>query len=79
MNEHYFSFYISFFLLVNWKQNQTHAISLMCMMWIVDIGELGGSSVVPGTEYAYSPAYPQYSSAYSSYGYSSSAGGLLSK
>lgn len=42
-------------------------------------GKLGGSSVVPGTEYAYSPAYPQYGSAYSSYGYSTSAGGLLSK
>lgn len=40
---------------------------------------IGGSSVVPGTEYAYSPAYPQYGNAYSPYGYSSSAGGLLSK
>ncbi|XP_055314425.1 paired box protein Pax-5 isoform X2 [Sitodiplosis mosellana] len=37
----------------------------------------GGSTVVPGTEYAYSPAYPQYGNAYSPYGYSSSAGGLL--
>lgn len=42
-------------------------------------GSLGGSTVVPGTEYAYSPAYPQYGNAYSPYGYSSSAGGLLSK
>ncbi|XP_055922250.1 probable serine/threonine-protein kinase DDB_G0282963 isoform X2 [Eupeodes corollae] len=36
----------------------------------------GCGSVVPTTDYAYSPAYPQYGSAYGSYGYSTS-GGLL--
>lgn len=40
---------------------------------------LGGGTVVPGTDYAYSPAYTQYGSAYGSYGYSAAAGGLLSK
>lgn len=39
----------------------------------------GGGTVVPGTDYAYSPAYTQYGSAYGSYGYSPAAGGLLSK
>ncbi|XP_037051189.1 paired box protein Pax-5 isoform X3 [Bradysia coprophila] len=37
----------------------------------------GGGTVVPGTDYAYSPAYTQYGSAYGSYGYSAAAGGLL--
>ncbi|XP_055858242.1 putative uncharacterized protein DDB_G0286901 isoform X2 [Episyrphus balteatus] len=36
----------------------------------------GCGSVVPTTDYAYSPAYPQYGSAYGSYGYSTT-GGLL--
>lgn len=36
--------------------------------------------MVPNGDYTYSPAYPQYGSAYSSYGYSSAAAsGLLSK
>ncbi|BFG06650.1 paired box protein Pax-2 [Drosophila madeirensis] len=34
----------------------------------------GCSSVVPGTEYAYSSAYSQYGGAYGSYGYSASGG-----
>lgn len=37
----------------------------------------GGGSVVSASDYAYSPAYPQYGSAYGSYGYSTAAGGLL--
>ncbi|KAJ6641013.1 hypothetical protein Bhyg_05946 [Pseudolycoriella hygida] len=36
----------------------------------------GGGTVV-GTDYAYSPAYTQYGSAYGSYGYSAATGGLL--
>ncbi|XP_034670371.1 paired box protein Pax-2 isoform X5 [Drosophila subobscura] len=35
---------------------------------------IGCSSVVPGTEYAYSSAYSQYGGAYGSYGYSASGG-----
>ncbi|KAG4070288.1 hypothetical protein HA402_009851 [Bradysia odoriphaga] len=43
----------------------------------VNVNGDGGGTVVPGTDYAYSPAYTQYGSAYGSYGYSAAAGGLL--
>lgn len=38
----------------------------------------GNGSVVPGSDYAYSPAYSQYGGAYGSYGYCATSG-LLSK
>ena len=38
-----------------------------------------GTTVVPGTDYAYSTAYSQYGTAYGTYGYGSASSGLLSK
>lgn len=38
-----------------------------------------GTTVVPGSDYAYSTAYSQYGAAYGTYGYSSTSSGLLSK
>lgn len=39
-----------------------------------------GSTVVPGSDYAYSTAYSQYGAAYgTAYGYGSASSGLLSK
>ncbi|XP_018568501.1 paired box protein Pax-5 isoform X2 [Anoplophora glabripennis] len=38
-----------------------------------------GTTVVPGTDYAYSTAYSQYGAAYGTYGYGSASSGLLSK
>ncbi|KAJ8936672.1 hypothetical protein NQ318_023139 [Aromia moschata] len=36
-----------------------------------------GTTVVPGTDYAYSTAYSQYGAAYGTYGYGSASSGLL--
>ncbi|RZC40692.1 hypothetical protein BDFB_007229, partial [Asbolus verrucosus] len=36
-----------------------------------------GTTVVPGTDYAYSTAYSQYGTAYGTYGYGSASSGLL--
>uniref|UniRef100_A0A6P7FVI6 Paired box protein Pax-2-A isoform X6 n=1 Tax=Diabrotica virgifera virgifera TaxID=50390 RepID=A0A6P7FVI6_DIAVI len=38
-----------------------------------------GTTMVPGTDYAYSTAYSQYGAAYGTYGYGSASSGLLSK
>ncbi|XP_017783420.1 PREDICTED: paired box protein Pax-5 isoform X5 [Nicrophorus vespilloides] len=40
-------------------------------------GSLAGSTVVPGSDYAYSTAYSQYGAAYGTYGYGSASSGLL--
>ncbi|XP_072390874.1 uncharacterized protein [Diabrotica undecimpunctata] len=40
-------------------------------------GSLAGTTMVPGTDYAYSTAYSQYGAAYGTYGYGSASSGLL--
>ncbi|XP_017783393.1 PREDICTED: paired box protein Pax-2 isoform X2 [Nicrophorus vespilloides] len=40
-------------------------------------GYTSGSTVVPGSDYAYSTAYSQYGAAYGTYGYGSASSGLL--
>ncbi|XP_050312074.1 paired box protein Pax-5 isoform X3 [Anthonomus grandis grandis] len=40
-------------------------------------GYSAGTTVVPGTDYAYSTAYSQYGAAYGTYGYGSASSGLL--